>query len=48
MAKTPKERIERPVTVIKAIVNPLSTDVKTKISTAFQSFVTILKDKHLS
>jgi hypothetical protein len=48
MAKTPKQRIERPITVIKSIINPLSTDVKTKISTAFQSFVTILKDKHLS
>jgi hypothetical protein len=48
MAKTPKQRIERPITVIKSIINPLSMDVKTKISTAFQSFVTILKDKHLS
>lgn len=48
MAKTPKQRIERPSTVIKTIINPLSIDVKTKISTAFQSFVTAVKDKHLS
>lgn len=48
MAKTPKQRIERPITVIKTIINPLSIDVKTKISTAFQSFVTAVKDKHLS
>ena len=48
MAKTPKIRQERPTTVIKAVINPLSTDIKTKISTAFQSFVTAVKDKHLS
>jgi hypothetical protein len=48
MAKTLKQRIERPSTVIKSIINPLSIDVKTKISTAFQSFVTAVKDKHLS
>jgi hypothetical protein len=48
MAKTLKQRIERPSTVIKSIINPLSMDVKTKISTAFQSFVTAVKDKHLS
>lgn len=48
MAKTPKQKIDRPITVIKSIINPLSMDVKTKISTAFQSFVTAVKDKHLS
>jgi len=48
MAKTPKIREERPPTVIKAIVNPLSTDLKIKISTAFQAVVTAIKDKHLS
>jgi len=48
MAKTPKIREERPSTIVKAVVNPLSTDIKTKISTAFQSLVTAIKDKHLS
>ena len=48
MAKTPKIREERPATVIKAIVSPISTDLKTKISTAFQAVVTAIKDKHLS
>ena len=48
MAKTPKQKIDRPITVIKSIINPLSMDVKTKISTAFQSFVPAVKDKHLS
>jgi hypothetical protein len=47
MAKTPKIREERPSTVVKAVVNPLSTDIKTKISTAFQLFVTKIKEKHL-
>ena len=48
MAKTPKIREERPSTVIKVVIKPLSTDLKTKISTAFQSVVTAIKDKHLS
>jgi len=48
MAKTPKIREERPSTVIKLIISPISTDVKTKISTAFQAVVTAIKDKHLS
>jgi hypothetical protein len=48
MAKTAKIREERPTTVIKAVINPLSVDIKTKISTAFQAFVTAVKDKHLS
>ena len=30
MAKTPKVREQRPITVIKSIINPLSMDVKTK------------------
>jgi hypothetical protein len=47
MAKTPKIREERPSTIIKAVVSPLSTDVKTKISTAFQAVVTAIKVKHL-
>lgn len=48
MAKTPKIREERPLTVIKPVVSLLSTDIKTKISTAFQAVVTAIKDKHLS
>jgi len=48
MAKTAKIREERPTTVIKAVVSPLSTDLKTKISTAFQEVVTKIKEKHLS
>jgi hypothetical protein len=47
MAKTPKIRQERPTTIIKAVINPLSTDIKTKISTAFQAVVTAIKVKHL-
>jgi hypothetical protein len=48
MAKTPKIREERPSTIVKAVVNPVSTNIKAKISTAFQAFVTAVKDKHLS
>jgi hypothetical protein len=48
MAKTPKIREERPSTVIKAKVGPLSTDLKTKISAAFQAVVNAIKDKHLN
>lgn len=47
MAKTPKIREERPDTVIKPVIAPLSTDIKTKISTAFQEVVTKIKEKHL-
>jgi hypothetical protein len=48
MAKTPKIREERPATVIKTLIRPLSVDLKAKISTAFQAVVTAIKDKHLS
>jgi hypothetical protein len=48
MAKTPKIREERPATVIKTVISPLSPSVKTKISSAFQALVTAIKDKHLS
>jgi len=41
MAK--KERIERPAQTIKAIVAPISVDLKTKIATAFQTVVTAYK-----
>jgi hypothetical protein len=47
MAKTPKIREERPNTVIAALVKPISNDVKTKISTAFQEVVNKIKEKHL-
>ena len=43
-----KERIERPNQIIKAIVAPLSNDLKVKIATAFQAVVTAIKVKHLS
>jgi hypothetical protein len=48
MAKTVKIREQRPSTVIKAVISPLSTDLKTKISTAFQEVVTKIKEKHLN
>jgi len=48
MAKTPKIREERPSTVIKAKISPLSSDLKTKISLAFQAVVAAIRDKHLS
>ena len=47
MAKTPKNREERPITIVKSLVNPLSVDIKTKISTAFQILITKIKEKHL-
>ena len=47
MAKTPKNREERPITIVKSFVNPLPTDIKTKISTAFQILITKIKEKHL-
>lgn len=39
--------IHRPTTVIKALVKPIPTDVKTKIAMAVQTFVTKIKEKHL-
>ena len=47
MAKTPKVREERPLTVVKPVIAPLSTVVKTKISTAFQELVAKIKETHL-
>jgi hypothetical protein len=47
MAKTPKIREERPDTVIKPIIAALPTDIKTKISTAFQELVAKIKETHL-
>lgn len=45
MAQT--QRIERPAQTIKAIVAPLSNDLKVKVATAFQQVVTKIKEKHL-
>jgi hypothetical protein len=41
-------KIERPQTVIKVLVKPITTELKTKVSSAIQSFVNRVKDKHLS
>jgi hypothetical protein len=41
-------RIERPQTVIKVIVAPITTELKVKLSTTIQTFVNKVKDKHLS
>lgn len=42
------KRVERPDNTIKAVIAPLSTELKAKISTAFQEVVTKIKEKHLS
>jgi hypothetical protein len=41
-------KIERPQTVIKVVVTPITTELKSKISTAIQSVVNKIKEKHLS
>ena len=41
-------KIERPQTVIKVVVAPISTELKDKVSTAMQSVVNAIKAKHLS
>jgi hypothetical protein len=41
-------KIERPQTVIKVLVVPISTELKSKVSSAIQSFVNNVKIKHLS
>ena len=43
-----KERIERPAQTIKAIIAPISNDLKVKVASAFQAVVTTIKVKHLS
>ncbi len=42
-----KERIERPAQIIKTIISPLSSDLKSKVATAFQAVVNEIKTKHL-
>ena len=41
-------RIERPQTVIKPLINAISSNTKTKIAAAVQEFVNRIKDKHLN
>jgi hypothetical protein len=41
-------RIERPTTVIKALIAPIPSETKTKIATAVQEVVNRIKNKHLS
>jgi hypothetical protein len=41
-------RVERPANTIKSNITPLSTNLKAKVATAFQSVVNKIKEKHLS
>lgn len=41
-------RIERPTTVIKALITPIPSDTKVKVANAIQSVVNRIKDKHLA
>jgi hypothetical protein len=41
-------KIERPQTVIKVLVVPITTELKVKTSNAIQSFINKIKEKHLS
>lgn len=43
-----KERVERPAQTVKAVIAPLSNDLKVKVATAFQTVVNAIKVKHLS
>lgn len=42
-----KKRVERPDNVIKRIVTPLTNETKAKVSTAIQTVVNKIKEKHL-
>ena len=42
------KRIERPAQIIKVDIKPISTELKTKITNAFQAIVSKIKEKHLS
>ena len=44
----PSNKIERPATVIKSTITPITTEVKTKVSAAFQVVINKIKEKHLS
>jgi hypothetical protein len=39
--------IKRPNTVIKSTITPIPTEVKVKVSNAFQNFISKIKEKHL-
>lgn len=41
-------KIERPTTVIKSTITPISTELKTKLVTSFQVVINKIKEKHLS
>jgi hypothetical protein len=41
-------KIERPQSVIKVLVVPITTELKTKTSIAVQAFINKVKEKHLS
>jgi hypothetical protein len=41
-------KIERPQTVIKVVVSPITSEVKTKVSSAIQAVASKIKAKHLS
>lgn len=42
------KKIERPTTVIKSTIAPITTELKVKISSAFQVVINKIKEKHLS
>jgi hypothetical protein len=43
-----KQIVTRPNQHVKIEINPVSSDVKLKIKTAFQEVINAIKDKHLS
>jgi hypothetical protein len=48
MQELPILKLERPDKKIKVQVNPISTELKTKVKIAVQEVVTKIKEKHLS
>lgn len=44
---TENARVERPDNIIKKIVSPLTNDTKVKITSAIQTVVNKIKEKHL-
>jgi hypothetical protein len=41
-------KIDRPQTVIKVLIVPITAEVKVKTANAIQSFINKVKEKHLS
>lgn len=41
-------KIDRPQTVIKVLIVPITTEVKVKTANAIQFFINKVKEKHLS